>query len=142
MRKIIVIASLLFCVISISYSQSTQNLSIKEIRSHVNNLATKLKSDGQLDEMYIKLDEVGKRWLYIEDKSLDGLRSDEGYISLKISKVILNMIYHSIYYNREETTSLKGFTKILENKSIKGVQYETHNNDFFFSWEKILNFDN
>ena len=92
--------------------------------------------------MYIKLDEVGKRWLYIEDKSLDGLRSDEGYISLKISKVILNMIYHSIYYNREETTSLKGFTKILENKSIKGVQYETHNNDFFFSWEKILNFDN
>ena len=141
MRKVLIIISLLICVHMPSNSQTIQSLSIKDIRSHVNNLATKLKSDGQLDEMYINLDEDGNRWLYIENKSLDGLKSDEGYLSLKISKVILSMIYHSIYFNREETTSLKEFTNILISKNIKGVNFKTHNNNFFFTWKEVLEFD-
>ncbi len=114
MKEFILIISRFFGLSSLLHSQSLDNLSIKEIRQYVKKLATSLKTDGQLDKTYINLDEEGNRWLYIENKSLDGLRSDEGHLSIKISKVILNMIYHSIYYNREETTSLKGFTNMYE----------------------------
>jgi len=141
MKKIVFFSITFLLIGSYAYSQLNSNISIKVIRNHVNTLAKSLKSEGQLDNMFINLDENGNRWLYIEDKSMDGLRSDEGYLSLKISKVILTMLYHSLSYNQETTISLKDFTNILLAKSIKGVEFKTHNNDFFFTWKEILEFD-
>lgn len=127
---------IIFCLSS--YSQVNNTLSIKDIRQHVNSLASSMKSDGQLDNMYVKIDDNGDRWIYIENKQLDGFRSDEGYVSLGLSEVLITMIYHSINYNMEKPISLKSFTDILLSKSIKGVQFRTKNNDFFFDWDEII----
>lgn len=121
-----------------SYSQTEDALSIKTIRSKIENLGISLKSDVQLDKMYLDVDDEGKRWIYIELLKMDGLRSDQYSLSREITEQIVKMLFKTLNYDLEETLNLKSFVNILESKNIKGVQFKTKNNCFNFNWTEIL----
>jgi len=61
MKKIVFIIFIFGLYCSSTYSQTSDNISIKDIRRHVDNLATTLKSDNQLDNKYINIDDNGER---------------------------------------------------------------------------------
>jgi len=138
MKGIVFIIFYIGLGISSVYSQTSSNITLKEIRHHVDNIAASLESRGGLDKMYVNIDDNGERWVYLEDMELDGLRSDEAFVSLEYSEIIIKMIYHSITYNMEKPISFKSFTDILRTKSINGVHFRTKNNDFFFDYDEII----
>jgi hypothetical protein len=124
-----------------TYTQTVNQISIKTIRSKIDNLGSTLKSDAQVDNMYLFIGDEGKRWIYINMNQVDGLKSDEQHLSRQISEQIVQMIYKAVNYDLEQTINLKTFANTLDEKSIKGVRFETMNNIFLFNWSEVLNIE-
>ena len=135
MKKLITYFSLITFFVFSYTSTMGQDINIKEIRHHVNSIANGLmEQERTIDNMYIRVNNNGVRYIFIENSNINGLKSDEGALSFKFSKLILDMIFKSMNYNLEKPLSFNDFKKLLESKSIHGMEYKTKNNSFVYSW--------
>ena len=140
--KNLICLPLLILIISDSYSQVSNSISIRDIYQRVDEVANTLKKDGHISEMYIINKDNGDRWLFIENQSFDVMSGDEHFLSLDLSAIIVSMIYGSFNYFMEKSISLRSFTNVLLSKNIQGVQFRAKNKSYFFDWNEIIEKNN
>ena len=121
-------------------AQNQPNLESKPSYFEIRNTFYKM-FDGELKKYYdsyeIVTDSDGNRWMHLTNENIDGLYNDTYSLALEFSKVINQMFFGFINYNRSVPMNQNELTSLLESYKIIGVKFDTKEYVFKFLWKEL-----